>query len=605
MWGKPIGSLDVGGIVGSGLVANGLQRFDAAFKHWRHEGEAIVHDRTTRLIPSTDLWRNAGGHPAVPSSSRYGAPSGRGSAREGYTLIRSDVEDEDTKRTANKGLPGMPTHFPMMRQRTLQQLNTRGMSKKETDGGPFPWVQDDWFQWTSGCAIVTNAAVVGLETDIDSPLFFFFEQILLTFFCVELGLRIIHHRLNFFIHEEDMAWNMFDTSVVLVGIFDQWVVPVLQRFDLFPKEESNTTGNESMLLLVIIVLRYLRIIRLFRLVRIIRPLYHLSQGVLEALQGMFWVLVFVVMTLYSMAILCTRMIGHGDILSEEMLLAPEVQQIQSMFLSVPDSMFTLFGTISSWSLLKFVPLFEESPIFKPIFVLFYVYSAWALLAVMTGVVSENMMAIREQMVKEDEQREEMRKTMITNMLLEVFREADADLSGTVSRLEFEAMLRSPSITSKITKNTHLKVQDLQDLFDWLDHDGGGTITIDEFMAGFKWVNEPLRAKSLVKLQERLLSDLYTLEKETSKNVGERVSQVHKLVSAPLRKVHAITEQMQSLDVQFSRLRSTLEGQLSTTPTEKQIDGIEGKLLRKINLAIRQLEEMDPAKQSKQAAKKPR
>ena len=63
-----------------------------------------------------------------------------------------------------------------------------------------------------------------------------------------------------------------------------------------------------------------------------------------------------------------------------------------------------------------------------------------------------------------------------------------------------------------------------DLFDWIDHDKGGqtshrrdfvillignltrgklggTITIDEFMTGFKWINEPLRAKSLVKLQD--------------------------------------------------------------------------------------------------------
>merc|ERR1719229_483561 len=102
-------------------------------------------------------------------------------------------------------------------------------------------------------------------------------------------------------------------------------------------------------------------------------------------------------------------------------------------------------------------------------------------------------------------------------------------------MEFEAMLRSPTITTKITKNTHLKVQDLQDLFDWLDHDGGGTITIDEFMTGFKWVNEPLRAKSLVKLQERLLSDIYNIERTVSSNLERRLSEVQKLVTAPLRK----------------------------------------------------------------------
>lgn len=339
------------------------------------------------------------------------------------------------------------------------------------------------------------------------------------------------------------------------------------------------------------VLGYLRIVRLFRLVRIVRPLYELAQGVLEALQGMFWVLVFMVMTLYSMAILCTRMIGHGDILSEEMKMDEDIRDIQAMFLSVQDSMFTLFGTMSSWSLTKFVPLFEESPILKPIFVLFYVYSAWALLAVMTGVVSENMIAIREQMVKEDEQRDEMRKTMISTMLLELFREVDADRSGTVSKQEFDAMLRSQELMHKITKNTHLKAQDLSDLFDWLDHDGSGMVTIDEFMTGFKWVNEPMRAKSLVKLQARLATDLKEAEDTINLNVHRRVIEVQKLVMAPLRKVHAIAEQMQSLDVQFTNMRTSLRERIDLAPAAELISDSEGRLQAKMDRVFRRLAEL--------------
>ena len=37
-----------------------------------------------------------------------------------------------------------------------------------------------------------------------------------------------------------------------------------------------------------------------------------------------------------------------------------INERQEMFSSVSTSMFTLFGTVSSWSLMKFVPLFEES-----------------------------------------------------------------------------------------------------------------------------------------------------------------------------------------------------------------------------------------------------
>ena len=39
---------------------------------------------------------------------------------------------------------------------------------------------------------------------------------------------------------------------------------------------------------------------------------------------------------------------------------------------------------------------DTVPGLKPVFVVFIIYSSWALLSVMTGVVSENMIAIREQ-----------------------------------------------------------------------------------------------------------------------------------------------------------------------------------------------------------------
>ncbi|CAE7256808.1 Catsper1, partial [Symbiodinium sp. CCMP2456] len=177
------------------------------------------------------------------------------------------------------------------------------------------------------------------------------------------------------------------------------------------------------------------------------------------------------------------------------------------------------------------------PFLQPLFVVFYIYSAWALLAVMTGVVSENMIAIRDQMQKEDEQREEKRKSMITKVLMELFREADVDNNGIVSRQEFEGMLKSPELVKKITKNTRMKVQDLIDLFDWIDHDKGGTITIDEFMNGFRWINEPLRAKSLVKLQAKggKASDAQAHEVTRSSIIQKRVDEVQRTVAVPLRK----------------------------------------------------------------------
>lgn len=518
----------------------------------------------------------------------------------GYKLIRSDLEDNRLGRE----LPELPAHEGELRER-IETLVRLGIGRQPvSDDETMVWVDSPWFHGFSGLMICVNAVLIGLETEIKTSLWFWVEQALLWFFVFELVVRLMKHGFAFFRHPDDRIWNVFDFFIVLSGVCDQWVIPAVML--LFPAPAGSDTGQEGgsskivLFFMLMRMLRLLRIVRLFRLVRIVRPLYELAQGILEALNGMFWVLVFLVMVLYMVATLCTRCIGHGDFPQEGQLDTNQVwgyhqlEEIIDMFSTVEDSMFTLFGTMSSWSLLKFVPLFGEMPLLKPAFLVFYVYSAWALLAVMTGVVSENMIAIREQMLKEDEMREESRRSMVTKLLIELFQEADADKSGTVSKEEFEDMLSMPELVRKIEKNTHLKIKDLEELFDWLDHDGTGTITIDEFMKGFKWVNEPLKAKSLVKLQERLNTDLKNLETNVSTALNKRSEEVLKLVAAPLKKVHAITEQMQTLDHHFGGLRTGIKDQGLEAPSPQDVRDAECRLTHKLNTILRRLEEVENA-----------
>merc|ERR1712151_519353 len=89
-------------------------------------------------------------------------------------------------------------------------------------------------------------------------------------------------------------------------------------------------GNHmSVLFMLMRMGRLLRIVRLFRLVRIVRPLFELAMGIMEAVQGMFWVLVFMIMTLYSTAILCTRLIGHGSVLETDGADEEELHEIKA------------------------------------------------------------------------------------------------------------------------------------------------------------------------------------------------------------------------------------------------------------------------------------
>jgi len=175
--------------------------------------------------------------------------------------------------------------------------------QEEAQEGPLAFVEAIWFQSIVGCVIACNAIIIGLETDVQSPYWSRIENSLLVFFVMELLLRVCHHGCDKFIIS---FGNLFDVLIVCAGVFDTWLVPIVD----FVMGVEQTTRSAFMS--VIQMLRLLRIIRLIRLVKIVQPLYRLALGIAEAIQGMFWVLVFLAMMLYAMAILLTRLIGHDD-----------------------------------------------------------------------------------------------------------------------------------------------------------------------------------------------------------------------------------------------------------------------------------------------------
>merc|ERR1719446_1561000 len=130
--------------------------------------------------------------------------------------------------------------------------------------------------------------------------------------------------------------------------------------------------------------RLLRILRLVRLVKNIPPLFTLIVGILQAMQGMAWVLVLTAVFLYAFALLSVRLIGHGLVFGGN--APPEVAQI---FPTVPQSMFVLFKVMNG-DTEPVEPLFQALPLSKLAFVLYMVVSSWAILSILTAVVSENM-----------------------------------------------------------------------------------------------------------------------------------------------------------------------------------------------------------------------
>lgn len=428
-----------------------------------------------------------------------------------------------------------------------------GPARKVT--GRLGWIENTWFQALVGLVIAANALCIGLETDIkDSEGFKYIETFFLVFFVGELTLRLLRDGPVFFRHPDDYAWNWLDLFIVVSGVIDQWVMPLIASFS--EKSGGKKSRQYGVMVLLMRLLRLFRVVRLFRLVKIIRPLYTLAQGILEALQGMFWVLVTMALLFYAMGILCTRLLGHRLILPRQASSAveEEVDKIASLFRTVPYSMYILFETMSGWTLARFEPLFTALPPLRLCFTLFYIYSTWTLLAVMTGVVSENMIAMREAAQREDEEKDEVRRMRATDVLVELFNRADVDGSGTVSREEFEDLLSSADDLARLKKHTKCRLSDLIDLFDTLDENGDDDITIEEFISGFRAMNEPLSSKFLMKIERRMREEIHAMN-----NAGEMAGEKMPVPEPQdlLQEVSAVSAQ---LDKVLARLDDIHDGQ---------------------------------------------
>ena len=292
---------------------------------------------------------------------------------------------------------------------------------------------------------------------------------------IEIAMHICNHYQGApYKKPEDRTILFLDTIAVLVSCCEIWIFPVV----LGPSLHFS---------------RMVWLIRFLRVISMIPSLRELTLGVLDALQGLFWVLMFLFIFVYALAVVLTRMIGHHERSSD-----PDVQEVQDMFANVGNSMFYLFQLTSQWSLVPLFPLLKASPATCVGFTLFYIYSGWVIVAVMTGTVSFTMISFKARMVQEDELREEEKRVFVKQVLEDIFLALDEDGNGELSYEEFQALLRSKEVLLLLSDNTDIKIQDLEDMWQWIDTDKSGSVTIVEFFEGFEMLNEPFRQKTLLK-----------------------------------------------------------------------------------------------------------
>merc|ERR1740129_2444328 len=218
-------------------------------------------------------------------------------------------------------------------------------------------------------------------------------------------------------------------------------------------------------------------------------------------------------------------------------MIPDAQKIdpetRRLFGTVADSFFTLFGLMNKQYWNEVSPMFEVLPWAKPIWVLFTILSSWALLSVMTGVVSDNMLEVRQAQEQKDSDAFEEFREKLLRVLTEVFTAADKDGNGLLERDEYTDILTSPFHVRRLQRLANVPIQDMISMFDWIDVDQGGSISFEDFVNGFDWLNEAVIGKALLKLESAVRQRCSALEKQVE-TVKERFTVVDSMAKSQMQ-----------------------------------------------------------------------
>ena len=214
------------------------------------------------------------------------------------------------------------------------------------------FVESSSFQNFVIAVIVINAITLGLETSASvmasaGSLLVVLDRAALTVFVVEIALKLVVYRHNFF----RSGWNVFDFLVVAVT--------------LLPTGEGLS------------VLRALRILRALRLVSVVPSMRKVVNALLRAIPGMTSVLTLLLLVFYVAAVMATKLFAAS---------------FPDWFGSIGASFYTLFQvmTLESWSMGIVRPVMEVYPLAWMFFVVFILITTFAVLNLFIAIVVDAM-----------------------------------------------------------------------------------------------------------------------------------------------------------------------------------------------------------------------
>mmetsp|Transcript_8356 Transcript_8356/g.18260 ORF Transcript_8356/g.18260 Transcript_8356/m.18260 type:complete len:539 (-) Transcript_8356:65-1681(-) len=403
------------------------------------------------------------------------------------------------------------------------------------------FVESARFQLAVSFVIAANTVVLGLEVDIEWSYWEFLNQTFLLTFAIEMVLRILYHGHRFFTEWDDLFWNIFDLMVVVLGIIESWVIPLLTI--------SVDTHQPAAL---VRIFRLSRLLRLLRVFRIFAYLEKFMDAIVVMLPTIFWIFAILFMFVYATAIMLTLMVGHGESFDSELTQALDLIELREHFFSdISTTMFTLFRllTMDTWHDLAY-PLIEVNGMWRLFYVIFISFGSWIMISLLTAVISDHMIAATADTKRlQDRQKQQLKEEFLT-FLHYSFQAADVNQDGVLDRQEFfEWVGNSKNIEQLQLAGIDMRREEFMELFDIFDENEDDELSIEEFTDGFRKSQEALSVKHflviehmLKKMRHRESSSFASL-KRPLKSLLERVALLETSLSTGQQ---TLTEEVRAL-----------------------------------------------------------
>jgi Ca2+-binding EF-hand superfamily protein len=291
-----------------------------------------------------------------------------------------------------------------------------------------------------------------------------------TIFFLEAALKLSTSPVQYFY----IFWNWLDFISVVAFVID--------------KIASAIGGS----LLNAQVLRLIRLFRLVRLIRLIRTLEHLDilYIMTTAIKGMRMIVVWSIALLFVILMTCALFLSQflqttyfgkdfTGASSADMTTRKELYKYFGTFSRCLLSMFEM--TLANWPPVTRLLTEEISEWFSVICVVHKITIGFAVLGVINGVILQETFKVAHTDDMVMVRQKKRQKDLIERKMEALFQALDLDRDGELHFPEFMIIAAQPEVKLWL-ESLDIETDDLLTLFLLLDHNGDGSLTLDELLA---------------------------------------------------------------------------------------------------------------------------